>query len=118
MSRFWLFSERRTCPRWRVAMNVVYSIGEEMIATSSVEISEQAISIYSRKPMEPGTVLDLSIATDGNERWIKVKGKVSRSGSGIVALEFLNLGKRDIEDLGMYLRTLQSVGKSELIAVG
>jgi len=98
-------------------MNIVYGVGDDMTATSTVEISEQAVSVFVRKPYEVGTIVDLHLAVDGNERWIRVKGKVTRAGGGIMAIQFLNLGKRDIEDLGLYLRALQQAGKSELVAI-
>jgi hypothetical protein len=113
----WPFSERRACPRWRVAMNVIYGVGDEMTATTSVDISEEAVSVYVRNAFPLGTVVDVHVAVDGNERWIKVKGKVSRASGGLMAIEFLNLGKRDVEDLGVYLRALQQMGKSELVGV-
>jgi hypothetical protein len=114
---FWPFSDRRACPRWRVAMNIIYGVGEDMTATTTLEISELAVSVFVRKPFPLDTVVDIHIALDGNERWIKVKGKVTRAGGGVMAMKFLNLGKRDIEDLGDHLRSLHSVGKSELISV-
>jgi hypothetical protein len=117
MSRFWPFSERRASPRWRVAMNIIYGVGDDMTATTTVDISEEAVSIFVRKPFPIGTVVDVHLAVDGNERWIKVKGKVARAAGGMMVIHFLNLGKRDIEDLGLHLRALQLVGKSELVAV-
>jgi len=117
MSRFWPFSDRRASPRWRVAMNVIYGVGDDMTATTSVDISEEAISVFVRNAFPVNTVVDVHLAVDGNERWIKVKGKVTRAGGGVMAIQFLNLGKRDIEDLGVYLRDLQLVGKSELVAI-
>jgi len=114
----WPFKDRRAVPRWRVAMNIIYGVGEEMTATTTVDISEDSVSVFVREPFPIGKVVDVHLAVDGNERWIKVKGKVTRSGGGLMAIQFLNLGKRDIEDLGVYLRTLQTVGKSELVAVG
>ena len=117
MSRFWPFSDRRSSPRWRVSMNIIYGVGEDMTATTTVDISEDAVSVFVRKPFPVGTVVDVHLAVDGNERWIKVKGKVTRAAGGLMAIHFLNIGKRDIEDLGLYLRALQQVGKSELVAV-
>ena len=117
MSRFWPFSERRASPRWRVAMNIIYGVGDEMTATTTIDISEEAVSIFVRNAFPVDTVVDVHLAVDGNERWIKVKGKVTRASGGVMAIQFLNLGKRDIEDLGMHLRDLQMVGKSELVAV-
>lgn len=114
---FWPFSERRACPRWRVAMNIIYGVRDDMTATTTVDISEEAVSLFVRKPYPVGTVIDVHLAVDGNERWIRLKGKVTRAGGGLMAVEFLNIGKRDIEDLGNYLRELQAVGKSELVAV-
>lgn len=114
---FWPQKERRACPRWRVAMNIIYGVGDEMTATTTVELSEQAVSVFVREPFPVGTVVDVHLAVDGNERWIKVKGKVTRAGGGLMAIQFLNIGKRDIEDLGAYLRDLQAIGKSELVAV-
>jgi PilZ domain len=114
---FWPFSERRACPRWRVAMNVIYGVDEDMTATTSVDISEEAISIFVRNSYPEGTVVDVHMAVDGNERWIKVKGKVLRTGGGMMAIEFLNLHRRDIEDLGAYLRDLQAVGRSEVVSI-
>ena len=114
---FWPFSDRRACPRWRVAMNIIYGVGQDMTATTTIEISEQTVSVFVRKPFPVDTVVDIHLAVDGNERWIKVKAKVIRAGGGVMAMKFLNLGKRDIEDLGVHLRNLQSAGKSELISV-
>ena len=113
----WFFKDRRACPRWRVAMNIIYGVGDDMTATTTTEVSEQAVSVFVREAFPVGTVLDVHLAMDGNERWIKAKGKVSRTGNGIMAIQFLNIGRRDIEDLGIYLRDLQAVGKSELVAV-
>lgn len=113
----WPFKERRACPRWRVAMNIIYGVGEVMTATSTVDISEESVSIFVREDFPVGTIVDVHLAVDGNERWIKVKGKVTRAGGGVMAIQFLNIGKRDIEDLGVYLRDLQAIGKSELVAV-
>ena len=110
----WPFKERRACPRWRVAMNIIYGIKDEKIATTTLDISEESVSVFVREPFAVGTVVDVHLAVDGNERWIEVKGKVTRAGGGVMAIQFLNLGKRDIEDLGNHLRNLQSVGKSEL----
>jgi hypothetical protein len=98
-------------------MNIIYGVGDEMTATTTVELSEQAVSVFVREPFPVGTVVDVHLAVDGNERWIKVKGKVTRAGGGLMAIQFLNIGKRDIEDLGAYLRDLQAIGKSELVAV-
>jgi PilZ domain len=116
MMSFWPFSDRRACPRWRVAMNIIYGVGDDMTATTTVELSEQAVSIFVRNPYPVGKTIDVHLAVDGNERWIKLKAKVTRAGGGIMAMQFLNIGKRDIEDLGEHLRALQSVGKSELIS--
>ena len=98
-------------------MNIIYGVGEDMTATTTLEISEQAVSVFVRKPFPLDTTVDIHLAVDGNERWIKVKGKVIRANGGVMAMKFLNLGKRDIEDLGIHLRNLQSMGKSELISV-
>ncbi len=113
----WRFKERRACPRWRVAMNIIYGVGEDVTATTTVDISEQAVSFFVRKTYPEGTILDLHLAFDGNERWIRVKGEVTRASGGVLGVKFLNIGKRDIEDLGLYLRALQEVGKSELVAL-
>jgi hypothetical protein len=119
MSRFsfWPFHERRSSPRWRVAMNVIYGVGDDMTATTSVDVSEYAISVFARKPSPVGSVLELHLATNQNEHWIKVKGKVLRAEAGVMAIEFLNFHKKDLEELGAYLRDLQARGRSELIAV-
>ena len=99
-------------------MNVIYGVGEDMTATTSLDISEEAISLFIRdNTLGVGTIVDVHMAVDGNERWIRVKGKITRASGGVMAIQFLNLGKRDVEDLGMYLRELQQVGKSELVAV-
>jgi len=98
-------------------MNIIYGVGDDMTATTTVDISEESVSVFVRKPFPVGTVVDVHLAVDGNERWIKVKGKVTRAGGGLMAIQFLNIGKRDIEDLGLYLRALQQVGKSELVAI-
>ncbi|MGZ4787084.1 MAG: PilZ domain-containing protein [Terriglobales bacterium] len=113
----WPFNERRACPRWCAAMNIIYGVGDEMTATTTLEISERAVSVFAREAFPVGTVLDVQVAIDGNERWIKVKGEVTRVGGGVMAIQFLNIGKRDIEDLGAHLRDLHAIGKSELIAV-
>ena len=98
-------------------MNIIYGVGDEMTASTTIDISEEAVSIFVRNAFPVDTVVDVHLAVDGNERWIKVKGKVTRASGGVMAIQFLNLGKRDIEDLGMHLRDLQMVGKSELVAV-
>ncbi len=113
----WPFKERRASPRWRVALTVIYGVGEEMTATTSIDISEESISIFVRNAFPVGTVVDVHLAVDGNERWIKVKGKVIRTGGGVMGIQFLNLHHRDVEDLGNYLRDLAAIGKSELVAV-
>ena len=117
MSFFWPFKERRASPRWRVAMNIIYGVGDDMTATTTIDISEEAVSVFARKPYPVGKVIDVHLAVDGNERWIKVKGKVTRASAGVMAMELLNLSRIDVEDLGNYLRVLQTQGKSELIAV-
>ncbi len=117
MSFFWPFKERRACPRWRVAMNIIYGVGDDMTATTTIDLSEEAVSVFARKPYPVGKVIDVHLAVDGNERWIKIKGKVTRASGGVMAMELLNMGRSDSEDLGNYLRALQSVGKSELVAV-
>ena len=119
MSRFsfWPFHERRSSPRWRVAMNVIYGTGDDMIATTSIDVSEYAISVFARKPSPIGSTIEVHLATNQNEHWIKVKGKVLRAEAGVMVVEFLNFQKKDIEELGDYLRELQSRGRSELIAV-
>jgi len=119
MSRFsfWPFHERRSSPRWRVAMNVIYGVGDDMTATTSVDVSEYSISVFARKPSPVGSVLELHLATNQNEHWIKVKGKVIRAEAGLMAIEFLNFQKKDLAELGAYLRDLQARGRSELIAV-
>ncbi len=98
-------------------MNVIYGIGDEMTATTSVDISEYSISVFARKPSPAGSILELHLATNQNEHWIKVKGKVIRAEAGVMAIEFLNFQKRDLAELGAYLRDLQARGRSELIAV-
>jgi len=98
-------------------MNIIYGVGDDMTATTTLELSEQSVSVFVRNPYPVGTTVDVHLAVDGNERWIKLKAKVIRAGGGVMAMQFLNIGKRDIEDLGIYLRALQSVGKSELIGV-
>ena len=113
----WSFKERRACPRWRVAMNIIYGVKDEMTATTTLDISEESVSVFVRNPYPVDTILDVQLAVDGNERWIHVKGKVTRAGGGVMAIQFLNIGKRDIEDLGSHLRDLQAIGKSELVAV-
>jgi len=113
----WPFKERRACPRWRVAMNVIYGVGDDMTATTSLDISEEAISIFVRNAYPVDTIVDVHMAVDGNERWIKVKGKVTRAIGGVMGIRFLNLHHRDIEELGAYLRDLAAIGKSELVAV-
>ncbi len=115
--RFWPFQERRASPRWRVAMNVIYGVGDDMTATTSVDISEYSISVFARKPNPVGSIVELHLATNQNEHWIKVKGKVIRAEAGLMAIEFLNFHKKDVAELGAYLRDLQARGRSELIAV-
>ena len=119
MSRFsfWPFHERRSSPRWRVAMNVIYGIGDDMTATTSVDISEYSISVFARRPSPVGTELELHLATNQNEHWIKVKGKVLRAEAGVMAIEFVNFHNKDLAELGAYLRDLQARGRAELIAV-
>jgi len=119
MSRFsfWPFHERRNSPRWRVAMNVIYGVGDDMTATTTVDISEYAVSIFARNPSPVGSVIEVHLATNQNEHWIKVKGKVLRAEAGVMAVEFVNFHKRDMAELGAYLRELQARGRSEVIAV-
>jgi PilZ domain len=119
MSRFsfWPVNERRSSPRWRVAMNVIYGVGDDMTATTSVDISEYAISVFARNPSPVGSIIEVHLATNRNERWIKVKGKVLRAGGGVMAVEFVNFSKKDMAELGDYLRQLHAEGRSELIAI-
>ena len=98
-------------------MNVIYGIGDDMTATSSVDISEYAISIFARKPYPVGTTVQLHLATSQAENWIQVKAKVTRAEAGVMALEFMNFPKKEMAELGDYLRELQARGRSELIAV-
>lgn len=119
MSRFsfWPFHERRSSPRWRVAMNVIYGVGDDMTASTTVDISELAISIFTRKPLKIGTTIELHLATNQNEHWIKVKGKVLRTEAGVMAVEFVHFPKKEMKELGCYLRDLQQQGRSELVGV-
>ncbi len=117
MSRFWPFHERRNSPRWKVSLNVIYGMGEDMAATTSVDISEEGISIFARKSFAPGSLIELSLAVNQNERWIGVKGKVIRAEAGVMAVEFVNFPAEDMEELGNYIRQLQTIGRSELIAI-
>jgi hypothetical protein len=119
MSRFnfWPFHERRSSPRGRVAMNVIYGVGDDMTATTSVAISEYSISAFARKPSQVGSIIELHLATNQKEHWIKVKGKVLRTEAGVMAIEFINFHRKDMAGLGAYLRDLQARGRSELIAV-
>ena len=117
MSSIWPFQERRLSPRWRVAINVIYGLGEEMTASTSVDISEEAISIYARKPFKVGSQIELNLAVNQNEHWIAVKGRVLRAEAGVMAVEFINFPKNEMEQLGDYIRQLQTVGRSELIAI-
>lgn len=98
-------------------MNVIYGVGDDMTATTSVDISEYSISVFSRKPSPVGSIIELHLAINQNEHWIKVKGKVLRAEAGVMAIEFLNFHKKDVAELGAYLRDLQARGRSELIAV-
>src|SRR5690242_8835730 len=73
----WPFKDRRAVPRWRVAMNIIYGVGDDMTATTTVDISEDSVSVFVREPFPIGKVVDVHLAVDANERWIKVKGKVT-----------------------------------------
>jgi hypothetical protein len=98
-------------------MSVIYGTGDDMTATTSVDISEFSISIFARDPHPVGSTIELHLATNQNEHWIKVKGKVLRTEAGVMAIEFVNFPKKDMAELGAYLRDLQARGRSELIAV-
>jgi len=98
-------------------MNVIYGVGEEMTASTTVDISEIAVSIFARKPFPVGSTIELNLATNQSDRWITVKGKVLRAEGGVMAVEFVNFPKKEMEELGDYLRHLQSIGRSELVAV-
>ncbi len=98
-------------------MNVIYGVGDDMTATTSVDVSEYAISIFARQPSPVGSTIELNLATNQNEHWIKVKGKVLRAEAGVMAVEFINFHRKDMAELGAYLRDLQACGRSELIAV-
>lgn len=115
--KLWPFQDRRSFPRWRVSINVMYGTDVELTATTSLDISEHAISIYARTPYPAGQVLQLHIASNADQELITVKAKVVRSASGIMVLEFLNLQKKDLAQLGCYLRDLHQAGRSELIGV-
>lgn len=97
-------------------MNVIYGVGDDMIASTSVDISESHISLFARKPYKVGETIELHLATNHNENWIRVKGKVMRAEAGVMALEFIGFPKKDMAELGAYLRDLQALGRSELIA--
>ncbi len=97
-------------------MNVIYGLGDDMIASTSVDISESTISIFARKSYQIGSTIDLHLATNNNEHWIQVKGKVLRQEAGVMALEFIGFPKKEMAELGAYLRDLQALGRSELIA--
>jgi len=98
-------------------MNVIYGVGDDMTATTSVDISEYAISVFARKPFPVGSTIQLHLATSQAEHWIQVKGKVMRAEAGVMALEFVNFPKKEMAELGDYLRDLAARGRSELIAV-
>jgi hypothetical protein len=92
-------------------------VGDEMTASTSVDISETAISIFARKPFPIGSTIELHLATNKNEHWIQVKGKVFRAEARVMALRFMNFPKKDMAELGCYLRDLQAIGRSELVAI-
>jgi hypothetical protein len=98
-------------------MNVIYGKGDDMTATTSVDISEYAISVFARKPFPVGSTIELHLATSQAEHWIQVKGTVTRAEAGVMALEFVNFPKKGLEELGNYLRELQARGRSELVGV-
>ncbi len=115
--KFWPNHERRSFPRWRASINVMYGNDVELTATTSLDVSEHAISIYARNPYPAGQILELHIAVNADQELISAKGKVVRSASGIMVIEFLSIQKKDLAQLGCYLRALHQAGRSELIGV-
>ena len=113
----WPFSDRRQYPRWRIAMNVIYGVGDDMTATTTVDVSESSISVFARRKYELGHKLEVHLAVNGTDHWVTVKGKVTRCDNGVVAIQFLNFGNKDMAELGAFLREQAKLGKSELVAV-
>ncbi len=108
--------ERRAHPRWHVALNVIYGKQNNYIATTSLELSESGISVYSNVNYEVGTELEIQLLPNDSD-WIALKGTVRRVNCGVMALQFSSMPRKSLAKIGDYLRRQQRQGKAEIVGV-
>lgn len=99
--------ERRLYPRRSCRTRVVFEdeFGEGLFYVHSKDISEGGLSLESAIPVRPGSLLFLSWELPGERQMLRATGKVMRSASGEVGIQFVDLPETMAKPLHHFLES-------------